>query len=519
VKLLETLDQKLKFVRRKEIRGSQAAQEAQVPLDRLRAKASDNVRKWILHRVQEFRDGTKDKLSIQNLMMRCRFLFHFLKENAPDVQEATRNSYVDVTSRIILDTYKATTKKILKQMAQISTAQETIVPATSRSFMKSRRPTGESTLFFSLGERARLLSDILAPPTVFTGDSYPIEALLRSLYQCLIDDVTSEHAFAAEFFEDDNIAIAIFAPVTKFLEQFLDELLARITDPVCVVLLLRFAYAQKAEMERRRVFKIDQHLVAVQRKLAARFQVIIGMNQQAIETADARRLTGSEPTAHHANAMTRRFAEFATSLSVLSSEDITDVLDPNLHMIAAAVVDLLDRTSREFPTPELGVVFLINNYYLILSTLSTINGCVLIRLFDLKLQDCIGQYVDLVLHSVYKKLVETVRRAFTKLETREEPHPIGIGESELKEIALDFKATHLEKMKQISESQIMKFGDFMNGRSILSVIAKRLVLYWTKFEQLCRSVVKNGPTPQWFSNLISTQQLVCNIRPVADLPF
>ena len=81
---------------------------------------------------------------------------------------------------------------------------------------------------------------------------------------------------------------------------------------------------------------------------------------------------------------------------------------------------------------------------------------------------------------------------------------------------MDFKQTHVEKMKAISESQIMKFGDFLNGREILKLIAKRMVLYWAKFDQLCRSVVKSGPTPPWFSNIISTQQLVCNIRPMTE---
>ena len=107
-------------------------------------------------------------------------------------------------------------------------------------------------------------------------------------------------------------------------------------------------------------------------------------------------------------------------------------------------------------------------------------------------------------------------RAFTKLETREDPIQIDIGEAELKEIALDFKQTHVDKMKNIAESQIMKFDDFLNGREILKLVAKRLVLYWAKFDQLCRSAVKNGPAPPWFANLISTQQLVCNIRPMTE---
>jgi hypothetical protein len=515
VKLLEELSRKLKYLLRKEVRASHAGQEAVSPLDRLRVRAADNVRKWIVARVTDFRTGVQDRLSVQNLMMRCRFLFRFLREHAPDVQQASLDYYVEVVSRIFLDQYRSATNRIAKQMAQISMAPETIVPVRSS---RKNRP-GESTLFFSLGERAKLVAEILAPPQDFPGDSYPLEALLRALYQTLIDDVTSEHSFVSEFFEDDNVSIGIFAPTTKFLEQYLEELLARITDPVCVILLLRFAYAQKAEMERRRIFKIDQHLTAVQHKLVDRFRAIIAINQAALEAADGRRFLESEATAHHANAMTRRFAEFSTSLSLLLVDELAELMTPELHMIAAAVIDLLEKTSRELPGPDIAAVFLINNYYLVVASLRQLNGCVLTELFDQKLADCTAHYIDLELSKAFKRLVETVRRAFSKLETREEPHSVGIGESELKEIALEFRASHVEKMKGIAEAQLLRFGDFVNGKRILGLLAKRLVLYWTKFEQLCKAVTKNGPNPQWFASLISVQQLVCNIRPLTDTGF
>jgi hypothetical protein len=204
---------------------------------------------------------------------------------------------------------------------------------------------------------------------------------------------------------------------------------------------------------------------------------------------------------------------------LLLIDEIADVLTPEMHMIAAAVIDLLEKTSREFTGPDLAAVFLINNYYLVVSSLRPLNGCVLTELFDQKLADCTAHYIDLELSKGFKRLVETVRRAFSKLETREEPHSVGIGESELKEIAQEFRASHVEKMKAIAEAQLLRFGDFVNGRRILGLLAKRLVLYWTKFDQLCKAVTKNGPNPQWFGSLISAQQLVCNIRPLTDSGF
>ncbi|KAK8889167.1 Vacuolar protein sorting-associated protein 52 [Tritrichomonas musculus] len=533
VKFLVELDQKIKFVKSPDVRKTQAARECSGPLEKLKNKASDNIKKWITLKTNQLRDAftresnnpnnidfepdSSDKLSIQNSMLRCKFVFKFLKDHSPDIQQSTRNYYIDIVSKIYLDMFKSMSKKLTNQMAQISMSPETIVPVQNQrsSVFKSKRQNRESTLFFSIGDRQKLLNDVLAPPQIFTLDSYPVEALMRSLYQSFIDIATSEHVFSSEFFYDENISGEIFSPTTTELEQFLDKLLAKITDPICIVLLYRFAIAHKNEMDRRKITKFDGHFRAVMAKLRSRFSAIVANNQNTIEQCDPKIFLENEATAHHANAMTKRFSEFASSLSQLMNDETSDMITTELHMISAAVIDLIERTSREFKNNELAVVFQINNYYLILTTLQTVNGCPLIDLFQQKLSDCSSYFVELEIKINFPKLVETVRRAFTKLETREEPLNTGIGESELKEIAMDFKNTHIDKMKQIADSQMLKFGDFQNGKMILQIIAKRLVLYWAKFDQLCRFVMK-GASPGWFSNLISSQQLVFDIKPMTD---
>lgn len=520
-KIVQELVVKINFVNRKDISSSQAVQEAKVIIDTLRVRAGENIKKWLIGCINELKASNdsnsktmKDKFSIQNSMIRSRNLVTFLKENVCEVEQLTRQYYINEISLIYLSDYKVRTKQLLKLMRHISMSNETIIPTSQRGFFKSRRIVGEATLFFSLGERQKLLNDMFAPPLVFTEDSYPVETLIRSLYQNLVDDVTSEHVFASEFFSDENITTEIFIPTTKYLEGFMDDLLGKITDPICVILLLRFAYGYKGEMERRKVFKIDQHLSYLINKITERFHSIILMNLTAIENADPRMFHENSSTSHYANAMTRRFSEFSTSLSQLMNDDIYEMMTPQLHLISAAVIDLLERISKEFKTPELSDIFLINNYYLVFSTLQTVDDCVLLELFQQKLNDCTSHFIDLELKIHFKKLVDTVRQAFTKLESREDPIHIAIGESELKEIAINFKENHVKKMKEISESQITKFDDFQNGQVILQLLSRRLIIYWSKFDQLCHSVVKNGPTPSWFSNLISGQQIVCNIKPL-----
>lgn len=567
VKLLKELSEKLQFIHKKEVRSYRAVKEASIPLDELRVKAANNIRKWIFSKVNELRDlygidrgelifgeqgglDIPDKLSIQNSMIRCRFLFKFLVENSPDVQLTSRKYYVDVVSRIYLEAFRNETKRIQSQMAQISMSTETLVPSftpQSRSIFSRFLGTSDesanssysnllakqSTLFFSLGDRLKLLDDILAPPQIFTLDSYPVEALLRSLYQTLIDSVTSEHTFASEFFLDDNIATDIFNPTTNELEIFVDRLLQRINDPVCVALLLRFAVAHKAEMEHRRVFKIDQHLLAVQKRLSDRFIQIADVNKQALKNADPRQfvdkkvssanLTDSS-TSHHANSMTKRFAEFAVSIILLNSPEIEDLVINQLNEISVDVVELLEKISREFGSQEMRYVLMINNLYLISSTIQQraqiqvqnidSKPFLVSEFFRIKLADYTAYFVDLVIQINFPDLVDTVRRAFSQIESKDPPIQSGFTENQLKGIAIDFKETHIKKMMAISESMMLKFGNFLNGKMILQLIAKRIVLYWVKFDQLCHFLIKGSPA--WFANLISTQQLALDIKPMTD---
>ena len=512
--LIEELDRKLKFAHRKDMDTTQATQESQVPLDKLRVKAAENIKKWVVACVNDYSDGTRDRLSTQSLMIRCRALLDFVRENAPDVAEAGKSYYVDTIAKVYLENYRGWTRKVTKNMAHISMSPETIVPAAqSRGNVKAKRVVGESTLFFSLGERSVLLENMLAPPQQFGDDSYPVESLIRSMYQSLIDDFSSEHAFTSEVFGDDSVAMSVFTPTLKVLEPFLEELLGKITDPVCVILLLRFAYAHKREMTKRSVFKLDQHMDDIQELLTKRFKDIVLMNQEAIETVDPKVFLENKATAHHANAMTRRFSEFATSLSLLLNEDVADMMTPELHMIGAAVIDLLERTAREFESDELSDVFLINNYFLVLSSLRTIQGCPLLDLLERKLREATSRFVELELHNNFKQLVVVVKAAFPKLDASDAPTSTNIQEATLKETANNFKKSHEAKMKHISESLILLFGDFMNGRDILKRIANRLIFYWTKFTQLAKSIT---PCPKWTADMISTDQLTAAISPITE---
>ncbi len=396
VKLVEELFQKIKFCQQPGIAETKSAQEMNESLGRLRMKACGNIQKYFLNRINQLRDHYSTlQYDIQTDLLQLKFLYHFLKESSTGSD--IRSYYIEVASNIYLEIFSNFTKRIINQMAQISTSPETIVPSVSNKrslfgFLNKRSSaSGESNLFFSIGDRYKLLRDPLEQPPPFGDGKYPVESMIKSLYLSLIEDVTNENGFASTFFQDDNITTSIFSLTTRHLQNFLTTLLSKITDPICIALLLRFSIAHKKEMERRKIFKIDQHLSWIIQAETDRFREIINSNIEAIIGCDPTFIQDNPITAHHANAMTRRYSEFLASMTRIFNDDISVILHGEVESVGFAVVQLLEKSAKTFTNDEMSFTFLINNYNLIFQVDSPTKG-----LIEAKLKEVKQKYAEII---------------------------------------------------------------------------------------------------------------------------
>ena len=515
-KYLQLLNHKLEIIKRDSFKHSVAAKETRIPLDRLRLKASDNVRKWLLARINYLREhyGT-DQVAVQNELLNSKYLFVFLKNNSPDIEQSIREYYIAIMSRIYLENFKMLAKRVFRRMNPISIAQEMIVPMIQKGFFSSKRTISDSTTFFEIGERYRLLHDVLSPPQSFGDEEYPVETLVRSLYQTFIDAITAEIAFASNFFEDPNIGMPIFSSTIRYMETFLSELISKITDPVSLVIFLRFSLSQQREMSRRKISLVDAHFVAIQQKISSRFKSLLLSNRSAIETYDPSIFTENLSNAHLANILSKRFAEFALAISLVNNNDTDDLTRQEMQMISQSTIKLIEKIGKAFKTPEMEYIYLINNYYHIASTLREAEDSYLSPIFEQYLDDSTLNYIELLLKNHFGQLVNQVIEAFEKIDN-DQPRKINFSLSTLEEIATDFRTKHSERIKAIIESQLPKFGDFNNGKEIMKQISKRLVIYWAKFYQLCSVVPKNGKTPQWISTMPTVGILVNEIQSLTE---
>ena len=389
-KIIQDFHSKLVFLNRSDIKNTQAALEMKPKFDKLKFKASENIKKWLFQMVSELKENyIENQLTIQNSMIRSKNLIKFLKNHSNEIEKLCEKFYIDSLSRIYVEHYKIVIKNVLKKMSQVPFNNETIVPQQQRSIFK-RKINKEFNLFFTLGEREKILNELLNPPQIFEEGSYSIETLLRSVYQKFIDNVTSEHVFVSQFFDNEQLTIEIFLPLIRYLDFFFDDLLLKINDPICILLLLTINTEHLKEMKRRNNLIIDFHINSLNQKLLNRFHLIIKSNLFSIENADLKSFIENENIALHSNSVTKRYSEFVLSILKLINkldENIKDEIIPEIHSISASLIDLLDRISKTFKNDEFSNIFLINNYYYFILTLRLIENSNFNELFEIKFKE------------------------------------------------------------------------------------------------------------------------------------
>ncbi|EAY07627.1 hypothetical protein TVAG_429910 [Trichomonas vaginalis G3] len=510
VQTILQLEKKIQFSTRKEIKDINSSQDFLMTLNRLRLRAAENIKNWIIEKTLELVMYPESQPITQENMLRCHKLVEFMKESSLEIDKMCRTNYIENISRYYQEMFYNLWKGVLRKMSQAPLQSDTLAPQQQYfSFFSRRKNTGENTSFFSLGDRQKVLNNLLLPSADIPEGSFSLEFLMQNFYMKYINKVTEEHDFIAAFWADNVMAFSIFSPISKQIEMSMEQLLLKINDPVCVSILLRIISAHRQELNRRRVNCIDQHLNSIEMSLLMRFRLIIQNNISALESTD---LSAVIETGHFANAFARRFSEFASSISKLITPANEDNLVPYLDDTAATFCQLFERASKKLPV-EKSDAFLINNFIVVANVLRQNGRTTLTQLFDAKHDDACARFVEICIQNHFGDLVSTVKSAYPNIENMNPPTKTNFGPTVLMRIANDFKENHSAEMKTIADSMLTLFGDFTDGRNILRNIAKRTVLYWTKFEQLAKAIMEKDPNSmRWVNSMLSIQQLVLDIR-------
>ncbi|XP_028453242.1 vacuolar protein sorting-associated protein 52 homolog isoform X1 [Perca flavescens] len=519
---LHELNNKINFAKELSFRETLACSDIQDIVDRLKLKAVSKIREFILQKIYSFRKPMTNYQIPQNTLLKYRFFYQFLLANERTVAKEIRDEYVDTMSKIYYSYFKSYSSRLLKvQYEEVADKDDLMgVEDTAKKSFFSKPSLKSRNTIFTLGQRGSILSPaelegpILVPHTAQRGDSrYPYETLFRSQHYALLDNGCREYLFLSDFFMvTGNSALDLFNSIMgKTLSMFLKSMSTYVSDCydsiavfLCIHIILRF----RAITAKRTIPALDKYWEAVLELLWPRFELILEMNIHSIRNTDPQKLGVLDTRPHY---ITRRYAEFSSAIVSINQTFPNERTHTLLGQLQVEVENFVLKMAAEFPSRRDQLIFLINNYDMLLSVLMerAADDSKEVEGFQQLLLARTQEFIEEILSPPFGGMIAFVKEAEALME-KGQLDRLKNDEARITQLVRGFSSTWKQSVESMSQDVMRSFTNFKNGTSIIQGALTQLIQYYHGFHK-----VLNQPTFRSLavrSELINLHHLMVEVK-------
>uniref|UniRef100_UPI0037E78D34 vacuolar protein sorting-associated protein 52 homolog isoform X2 n=1 Tax=Semicossyphus pulcher TaxID=241346 RepID=UPI0037E78D34 len=509
---LHELNNKINFAKELSFRETLACSDIQDIVDRLKLKAVSKIREFILQKIYSFRKPMTNYQIPQNTLLKYRFFYQFLLANERTVAKEIRDEYVDTMSKIYYSYFKSYSGRLLKvQYEEVADKDDLMgVEDTAKKGFFSKPSLKSRNTIFTLGQRGAILSPaelegpILVPHTAQRGDSrYPYETLFRSQHYALLDNGCREFLFLSDFFMvAGNSALDLFNSIMgKTLSMFLKSMSTYVSDCydsiavfLCIHIILRF----RAITAKRNIPALDKYWEAVLELLWPRFEMILEMNIHSIRNTDPQKLGVLDTRPHY---ITRRYAEFSSAIVSINQTFPNERTNALLGQLQVEVENFVLKMAAEFPSRRDQLIFLINNYDMMLSVLMerAADDSKEVEGFQQLLLARTQEFIEEILSSPFGGMIAFVKEAEALVE-KGQLDRLKNEEARITQLVRGFSSTWKQSVESMSQDVMRSFTNFKNGTSIIQGALTQLIQYYHGFHKIL-----NQPT---FRSMAARSELI-----------
>ncbi|CAM4565131.1 unnamed protein product [Lepidochelys kempii] len=508
---LHELNNKMNYVKEQAFRETMACTDVHHVLDRLKVKAVTKIREFVLQKVYSFRKPMTNYQIPQNALLKYRFFYQFLLGNERSVAQELREQYVETMSKIYLSYFKSYTSRLMKiQYEEVAekddlmgvedTAKKDILApcAWTTAFPGTLQGKGPSlknrNTIFTLGNRgsviggAELEGPIIVPHAAQKSDvRYPFESLFRSQHYALLDNSCREYLFLCDFFlVTGPSAQELFnAVMGKTLAMFLKHMDAYVCDCydsiaifLCIHIVLRF----RAITAKRNVPAIDKYWDTLLEILWPRFEYILELNIQSIQNTDPQKLGFLDTRPHY---ITRRYAEFSSAIVSINQTFPNERTHTLLGQLQVEVENFVLRVAAEFSSRKEQLIFLINNYDMMLSVLMerAVEESKEVEGFQQLLSARSQEFIEEILSPPFGGMIAFVKESESLIEKGQLDRLRG-EEARVTQLVRGFSTTWKASVELLSQDVMRSFSNFKNGTSIIQGALTQLIQYYHGFHKV-----------------------------------
>jgi len=543
---LSELNRKLDHVKQQEMQKLPSAAQTMPQLENLRTRAVARIKDFLLQKINTLKKPRTNLQILQrNVLVRFKFFTQFLAEHHPAVAREVQQHYVETMSAQYLKQFRTYVLSLQKlELEYAPTKADMLVSGEWQSSGGARRfldniGLGPSVTLnnrgnvFSLSGRDAILKELEKDPIIAHTHKdkvkYYHEQLFRSHQMLLMDTATSEFLFLNDFFDtkgDQSLFVDVFGKTTQFFLDSLETFLSNCWDSVGLLLMVRIVEHYRRCMQRRQVTCLDSYLDAQQLMIRPRLRIVLDENVRSLRKAGQTNLppvANTHPT--HPHLVTRRYAELAASLFALSTPEagaLTEALQQPLMSMQQEVVALCKAMASNLGSADAGLVFLVNNYDLVLTVFherhiprAATAG------FEELLREQTQLFVESQLTRHFPELVQFVKatephvadvdEAAARLQPPGQGPPAGVDVGRMEQVVRVFGQSWKKETERIHQHVMTSFTNFSNGTAVLKQLLTQLLLYYTRLQKIMTKSFPQQP-PAFAHDLVSSSTILQEIK-------
>jgi len=230
--------------------------------------------------------------------------------------------------------------------------------------------------------------------------------------------------------------------------------------------------------------------------------------------------------------VTRRYAELAASLHALCSAEsggLVDTLQQSLQLMQMEVCHLLESMATKLDGVDSGLIFLVNNYDLVLTIFherhlqrNATTG------FEDLLRDQSQKFVEsqLMRHfpdlvsfvKVTEPLVAEIDEAGARSQGQQQGVPARVDVVKMEQVVRSFAHGWRQETDRVHKFVMRSFQNFTNGMEILKQTLTQLLMYYTRLHTIiCKCYPQQQPPFQ--SELVSKTTILMEIKQYSSRSF
>ncbi|XP_032644298.1 vacuolar protein sorting-associated protein 52 homolog [Chelonoidis abingdonii] len=437
---LHELNNKMNYVKEQAFRETMACTDVHNVLDRLKVKAVTKIREFVLQKIYSFRKPMTNYQIPQNALLKYRFFYQFLLGNERSVAQELREQYVETMSKIYLSYFKSYTSRLMKiQYEEVAekddlmgvedTAKKDILAscAWTAAFLGTLRG-GKGVL----GEPPRVLGQ---PPGLTAGPH---------------SSPGAGRAPRSPGSQPPALPAGPYSPPRARREPR-PPALPRYWDTLLEILWPRFEY-------------------------------ILELNIQSIQNTDPQRLGFLDTRPHY---ITRRYAEFSSAIVSINQTFPNERTHTLLGQLQVEVENFVLRVAAEFSSRKEQLIFLINNYDMMLSVLMerAVEESKEVEGFQQLLSARSQEFIEEILSPPFGGMIAFVKESESLIEKGQLDRLRG-EEARVTQLVRGFSTTWKASVESLSQDVMRSFSNFKNGTSIIQGVLTQLIQYYHRFHKV-----------------------------------